>query len=139
MAQTAGTSSPAPGGFRTLQEEIGYYKSQYKHLESELQEFQASSRDLEAEMEKDIEASEKREKDLKQKVESLRYEVDEWKVGIYRQDVKIVILTRAIDQIQTVESGSQYRSEQPSERDHDATRHESDTTTQITGYRSRKR
>ena len=81
MALTEGASSPAPGGFKTLQEEIGYYKKQYEHLESELQDFQASSRELEVEMEKDIEASEKREKDLKQKVEGLRYEVDEWKVS----------------------------------------------------------
>ena len=81
MAQPAGASPPAPGSFKTIQEEIGYYKSQYEHLESELQDFQASSRELEAEMEKDIEASEKREKDLKQKVEGLRYEVDEWKVS----------------------------------------------------------
>lgn len=81
MAQTASASSPAPTGFKTLQEEIGYYKKQYEHLESELQDFQASSRELEVEMEKDIEASEKREKDLKQKVEGLRYEVDEWKVS----------------------------------------------------------
>lgn len=76
------TSSPAPGGFKTVQEEIAYYKSQYGHLESELQEFQASSRELEAELEKDIEASEKRERGLKEKVEGLRFEVDEWKASL---------------------------------------------------------
>lgn len=81
MALGEGASSPAPGGFKTVQEELAYYKTQYEHLEGELQEFQASSKELEAELEKDVEASEKREKDLKQKVETLRYEVDEWKVG----------------------------------------------------------
>ncbi|KAI9672594.1 MAG: NADH:ubiquinone oxidoreductase [Alyxoria varia] len=77
-------SSPAPAGFGNLQEEIAYYKSQYEQLEVELQEFQASSRDLEAELERDVEASEKRERGLKEKVESLSYEVDEWKTK-YKQ------------------------------------------------------
>lgn len=75
------SSSPAPGGFANLKEEIEYYKKQYEHLESELQDFQASSRDLEAELEKDIEASEKRERSLREKVESLNYEAEEWKVS----------------------------------------------------------
>ena len=79
------SSSPAPAGFNSLQEEIDYYKRQYEHLESELQDFQASSRELETELEKDIEASEKRERTLKEKVESLTYEVDEWKVSFGRQ------------------------------------------------------
>ena len=48
--------------------------------ERDLRDFQESSRELEAELEKDVEASEKRERTLKQKVESLNYEVDEWKV-----------------------------------------------------------
>lgn len=74
------TSSPASGGFATLQDEIAYYKRQYEHLEAELQDFQASSRELEAELEKDVEASERRERNLREKVESLTYEVDEWKV-----------------------------------------------------------
>lgn len=75
------SSSPAVGGFKTLQEEIAYYKLQYEQLEVELQEFQASSRELEAELEKDVDASEKRERQLKEKSESLSYEVDEWKVS----------------------------------------------------------
>lgn len=81
MPGTEHSSSPAPAGFNTLQEEIAYYKSQYEQLEVELQEFQASSRELEAELEKDVEASEKRERSLKEKVESLNYEVEEWKVS----------------------------------------------------------
>lgn len=62
------------------EEELSYYKSQYEQLEVELAEFQASSRELETELEKDIEASEKRERHLKGKVETLSYEVEEWKV-----------------------------------------------------------
>lgn len=82
MASEDGTtSSPRPGEFKTLREEIAYYKAQYEHLEGELQEFQASSKELEAELEKDVEAAEKRERGLQEKVESLRYEVDEWKVS----------------------------------------------------------
>lgn len=71
------SSAKRPNGTR---EELAHYKAQYEQLESELADFQASSRELEAELERDIEASEKRERQLKEKVESLRYEVDEWKV-----------------------------------------------------------
>lgn len=49
-------------------------------MEHELAEFQASSQELEAELEKDVEAAEKRERVLQEKVESLTFEVEEWKV-----------------------------------------------------------
>lgn len=71
------SSAKRPNGTR---DELAYYKAQYEQLESELSDFQASSRDLEAELERDIEASEKRERQLKEKVDTLKYEVDEWKV-----------------------------------------------------------
>lgn len=64
----------------SYRDELAYYKAQYEQLESELTDFQLSSRELETEMEKDIEAAEKRERQLKEKVDTLRYEVDEWKV-----------------------------------------------------------
>ncbi len=57
-----------------------YYKAQYEQLEAELADFQASSRELESELERDIEAAEKRERQLQEKIESLGYEVEEWKV-----------------------------------------------------------
>lgn len=63
------------------EEALAYYKSQYEQLEHELAEFQASSRELETELEKDIEASEQRERKLQEKVESLGFEVEEWKVS----------------------------------------------------------
>lgn len=56
------------------------YKTQYAQLAAELADFQASSRELEAELEKDVEAAEQRERRLAQKVESLGYQVDEWRV-----------------------------------------------------------
>lgn len=59
-----------------------YYKAQYEQLEAELADFQASSRELETELERDVEASEKRERQLQEKVESLGYEVEEWKVSL---------------------------------------------------------
>lgn len=59
---------------------IAYYKLQYEQLENELTEFQASSQELEAELEKDVEAAERRERLLQEKVESLGFEVEEWKV-----------------------------------------------------------
>lgn len=61
-------------------DELAHYKAQYESLEAELADFQSSSRELELEMEKDIEASEKRERQLKEMVETMRYEVEEWKV-----------------------------------------------------------
>lgn len=57
-----------------------YYKAQYEQLEAELADFQASSRELESELERDIEAAEKRERQLQERIESLGYEVEEWKV-----------------------------------------------------------
>lgn len=81
MPPAADDSAKRPNG-TSSRDELTYYKTQYEQLESELSDFQASSRDLEAELERDIEASEKRERQLKEKVESLRYEVDEWKVSV---------------------------------------------------------
>ena len=72
-------SSPPQDG-SSPERAITYYKAQYEQLEHELAEFQASSQELEAELEKDVEAAEKRERTLQEKVESLGFEVDEWKV-----------------------------------------------------------
>lgn len=72
-------SSP-PTDLSSPAEAIAYYKAQYEVLENELAEFQASSQELEAELEKDVEAAEKRERVLQEKVESLGFEVEEWKV-----------------------------------------------------------
>ena len=73
-------SSP-PSATTSQEDALTYYKSQYEQLEAELADFQASSRDLEAELEKDVEAAEKRERHLQEKVESLSFEVEEWKVS----------------------------------------------------------
>ncbi|KAL6716800.1 NADH:ubiquinone oxidoreductase [Lecanora helva] len=77
-------SSPAAvsGGEGSL----SYYKAQYEQLEAELADFQASSKELEAELEKDIEAAEKRERHLQEKVETLGYEVEEWKKYYVRDE-----------------------------------------------------
>lgn len=63
---------------------IAYYKLQYEQLEQELTEFQASSQELEAELEKDVDAAERRERLLQEKVESLGFEVEEWKVCFFQ-------------------------------------------------------
>lgn len=80
MPSTPHASSPAPKGL-SVEEELAYYKTQYEQMEGELADFQESSRELEQELERDIEASEKRERQLKEKLESLAFEVDEWKVS----------------------------------------------------------
>jgi predicted nucleic acid-binding Zn-ribbon protein len=82
MPAADGDSTSPPSAASSVQEELVYYKSQYEQLEVELADFQASSRELETELEKDIEAYEKRERQLKEKVESLGYEVEEWKVSL---------------------------------------------------------
>lgn len=75
-------SSPAAQrrAWKSAEEELIYYKTQYETLENELQEFQTSSKELEAELERDIEESEKRERKLQEKAEKLVFEVEEWKV-----------------------------------------------------------
>ena len=78
-------SSPLGGALHSSaskDEALAFYKAQYEQLESELAEFQASSRELETELERDVEEAEKRERQLREKVESLGYEVDEWKVSV---------------------------------------------------------
>lgn len=71
---------PSSATNTTTDSDPSYYKAQYEQLEAELADFQASSRELEAELERDIEAAEKRERQLQEKIESLGYEVEEWKV-----------------------------------------------------------
>lgn len=71
---------PASAIVTKVDDDPSYYKAQYEQLEAELADFQASSRELEQELERDIEAAEKRERQLQEKIESLGYEVEEWKV-----------------------------------------------------------
>jgi chromosome segregation ATPase len=73
-------SSP-PSEAATAEDALSWYKTQYEMLESELAEFRESSRELEQELEKDIERAEKQERALQEKVETLGFEVEEWKVG----------------------------------------------------------
>lgn len=82
MPSTEEPHSSSPGAPAGSEDSLLYYKKQYEVLEAELADFQASSRELEVELERDVEASEKRERQLQEKVESLRYEVDEWKVSM---------------------------------------------------------
>lgn len=72
-------SSP-PTGAANTEDALSWYKAQYEMLESELAEFRESSRELEQELEKDIERAEKQERALQEKAETLRFEVEEWKV-----------------------------------------------------------
>ena len=72
-------SSP-PSEATSAEDALSWYKSQYEMLESELAEFRESSRELEQELEKDIERAEKQERALQEKVETLGFEVEEWKV-----------------------------------------------------------
>jgi predicted RNase H-like nuclease (RuvC/YqgF family) len=90
----------------SYRDELAHYKAQYEQLEAELADFQSSSRELETEMEKDIEASEKRERQLKEKVDTLRYEVDEWKVRSYAFIALCWLKSdtnSAVDQVQAVQ------------------------------------
>jgi predicted nucleic acid-binding Zn-ribbon protein len=76
----------------SLEEELEFYRSQYESLEAELNEFQTSSRELEDALEKDLEASEKAQRKLQDKIESLSFEVEEWKVSTHVATAVIVLL-----------------------------------------------
>ena len=92
---TASPLSSALHSSASKEESLAFYKAQYEQLELELADFQASSRDLESELEKDVEEAEKRESKLREKVESLGYEVDEWKVrGIIKLEEMDADMTR---------------------------------------------
>ncbi|KAI0455466.1 NUDE protein [Xylaria acuta] len=71
-------SSP-PNEHATAEESLSWYKRQYEQLCDELSEFRESSHELEAELEKDLDAADKRHRALEQKVETVQFEVDEWK------------------------------------------------------------
>ncbi|RYC59534.1 hypothetical protein CHU98_g6662 [Xylaria longipes] len=71
-------SSP-PNQHATAEESLSWYKRQYEQLCDELSEFRESSHELEAELEKDLDAADKRQRALEQKVETVQFEVDEWK------------------------------------------------------------
>ena len=74
----ADAESPSPAGDDV--KSLAYYKSQYEQLEAELADFQASSKELESELERENDEFAKRERKLQEKVESLGYELEEWKV-----------------------------------------------------------
>ena len=130
---SADDSSTRPKGSSSSKDELAYYKAQYEQLEAELTDFQASSRELEAELEKDIEASEKRERQLKEKVDSLRYEVDEWKASSLYSSLGIrFVLTIPADKVQAVQIGRRRGAERLAERDHNFARHEPDPAIETT-------
>ncbi|KAJ5750831.1 Nuclear distribution protein nudE [Penicillium manginii] len=89
----------------SYRDELAHYKAQYEQLEAELADFQVSSRELETELEKDIEASEKRERQLKEKVDTLRYEVEEWKAA--DQGEKLMFLQTKYKQSKTEGNSAQ--------------------------------
>ena len=133
-------SSP-PTNQTNPEEAIAYYKKQYEQLEHELQEFQASSQELEAELERDVEAAEKREGALQEKVESLGFEVEEWKVCHNYGDAHGPWLEYSLmstDQVQAVKNRGRHSAEQFAERDHDPARFKSDNANASPRYRGGK-
>jgi septal ring factor EnvC (AmiA/AmiB activator) len=73
--------------FDNVNDELEYYKKQAADLELELgetryalEEFQLSSKELEEELEKEIDSTERRYNEIKIRNESMRQEVEDWKV-----------------------------------------------------------
>lgn len=73
--------------FSSVQEELEYYKNHSSELELDLaetryalEEFQLSSKELEEELEKEIDSTERRYNEIKIRNESMRQEVEDWKV-----------------------------------------------------------
>ncbi|KAI1828267.1 NUDE protein [Xylaria intraflava] len=69
----------SPPNVASVEEALSWYKRQYEQLCDELSEFRESSHELEAELEKDLDNADKQQRALERKVESLQFEVDEWK------------------------------------------------------------
>jgi len=73
--------------FKTVEEELEYFKRHAKNLEDDLsetkyalEEFQLSSKELEEELEKEIDSTERRYNEIKIRNEAMRQEAEEWKV-----------------------------------------------------------
>ena len=73
--------------FQSCEEELAYYKEHTKKLEEELEEtkytldeFQMSSKELEDALEKEVESTERRYNEIKIRNESMRQEIEDWKV-----------------------------------------------------------
>lgn len=73
--------------FKTVEEELEYFKRHTKNLEDDLsetkyalEEFQLSSKELEEELEKEIDSTERRYNEIKIRNEAMRQEAEEWKV-----------------------------------------------------------
>ncbi|KAI9236753.1 MAG: hypothetical protein BYD32DRAFT_437159 [Podila humilis] len=96
--------------FKTVEEELEYFKRHTKNLEDDLsetkyalEEFQLSSKELEEELEKEIDSTERRYNEIKIRNEAMRQEAEEWKEK-YHQALKdsnanINQLTRQLDQL----------------------------------------
>ncbi|KAL1921704.1 uncharacterized protein VTP21DRAFT_10346 [Calcarisporiella thermophila] len=90
--------------FKSIEEELAYYKQKAQQLaealyetQQGLEEFQQSSRDLEEELERELEHRDKRCKDLASRLEGMRLEGEEWKAK-YRESKREANLT--INQLQ---------------------------------------
>lgn len=97
-------SSP-PSEATSSEDALSWYKAQYEMLESELAEFRESSRELEQELEKDIERAEKQERVLQEKADTLRFEVEEWKVSLLGPTRPSRVLTPATHPKAQVQGG----------------------------------
>jgi chromosome segregation ATPase len=76
-----------PSSFDNINDELEYYKNRATELELDLtetryalEEFQLSSKELEEELEKEIDSTERRYNEIKIRNESMRQEVEDWKV-----------------------------------------------------------
>ncbi|CAG8599321.1 1735_t:CDS:2 [Diversispora eburnea] len=104
----------SPKAFKTIEEELLYYKDKNSSLEeelletqNELEEFQTSSREYEAELVKELEASEKHLAELRTKKEILKNEVEEWKAKYYQAKTEYNVTTtqmqRELDSLRSIE------------------------------------
>lgn len=129
-------SSP-PNEHSTAEQSLSWYKKQYEQLCDELSEFRESSHELEAELEKDLDAADKRQRALEQKVETVQFEVDEWKVCLARKSSPSCLLPRANEPLGEMQEGQdrgERRSKYVGEGDYYSPGYEPELTTQAAGH-----
>lgn len=76
-------SSPAPPSkFKSQDDELDWYKTNYHSVVEELHDLMETSKELEGSLEQELESSEKEMGRLRERSEGLGFEVEEWRVRI---------------------------------------------------------
>jgi len=106
--------------FKSLEEELAYYKAHSLSLEkaltetqADLEEFQQSSKELEEELTRELDATEKQYQEQRAKNERLKNDIDDWKLKYQKacQDSNITIrgMERELEQLRKLKESYQVK------------------------------